>query len=57
MEEAKVLQDAVRAMKENQIQNRELAVAAITAKNNLQAETARQERIRHHQRVNVGVRG
>ena len=32
-------------MKENQIKNRELAVQAITQKNNLQAEVDKQERL------------
>lgn len=40
-----ILNEAVREMKENQIKNRELAVQAITQKNNLQAEVDKEERI------------
>jgi len=39
-----ILTEAVREMKENQIKNRELAVQAITQKNNLQAEVDKEER-------------
>lgn len=39
-----IINAAVRQMYENQVKNRELAVAAITQKNNLQAETAKLER-------------
>lgn len=39
-----ILNEAVREMKENQIKNRELAVQAITQKNNLQAEVDKGER-------------
>ena len=40
-----ILNEAVREMKENQITNRELAVQAITQKNNLQAEVDKEERM------------
>lgn len=40
-----ILNEAVRDMKENQIKNRELAVQAITQKNNLQAEVDKEERL------------
>jgi phage shock protein A len=40
-----ILDQAVHEMKENQVKNRELAVYAITQKNNLQAEVEKQERI------------
>ena len=40
-----ILNEAVREMKENQIKNRELAVQAITQKNNLQAEVDKEERL------------
>ena len=40
-----ILTQAVREMKENQIKNRELAVQAITQKNNLQAEVDKEERL------------
>ena len=40
-----LIEQAVRDMKENQIRNRELAVQAITQKNTLQAEVAKQERL------------
>ena len=40
-----ILTEAVREMKENQIKNRELAVQAITQKNNLQAEVDKEERL------------
>lgn len=40
-----ILNEAVREMKENQIRNRELAVQAITQKNNLQAEVDKEERL------------
>lgn len=40
-----ILNEAVREMKENQIKNRELAVQAITQKNNLQAEVDKAERM------------
>src|SRR5271166_4241746 len=40
-----ILTEAVREMKENQIKNRELAVQAITQKNNLQAEVDKEERM------------
>src|SRR5438874_3401120 len=40
-----ILNEAVREMKENQIKNRELAVQAITQKNNLQAEVDKEERM------------
>ena len=40
-----ILNEAVREMKENQGKNRELAVQAITQKNNLQAEVDKEERI------------
>ena len=39
-----ILTEAVREMKENQIKNRELAVQAITQKNNLQAAVDKEER-------------
>jgi len=39
-----ILGEAMRQMKDNQIKNRELAVQAITAKNNLQAEVDKLER-------------
>lgn len=39
-----IINEAVREMKENQIKNRELAVQAITQKNNLQAEVDKAER-------------
>ena len=39
-----ILNESMRQMKENQVKNRELAVQAITAKNNLQAEVDRLER-------------
>ncbi|HEV2474627.1 MAG TPA: PspA/IM30 family protein [Chthonomonadales bacterium] len=39
-----ILNEAVREMRENQIKNRELAVQAITQKNNLQAEVDKLER-------------
>src|SRR5436305_11013157 len=39
-----IINEAVREMKENQIKNRELAVQAITQKNNLQAEVDKLER-------------
>jgi phage shock protein A len=39
-----ILNEAVREMRENQIKNRELAVQAITQKNNLQAEVDKEER-------------
>ena len=39
-----IINEAVRDMKENQIRNRELAVQAITQKNNLQAEVDKLER-------------
>ena len=40
-----ILNEAVREMKENQIKNKELAVQAITQKNNLQAEVDKEERL------------
>ncbi len=40
-----ILNEATRQMKDNQIKNRELAVQAITAKNNLQAEVDKLERL------------
>lgn len=40
-----ILNEAVREMKETQIKNRELAVQAITQKNNLQAEVDKEERL------------
>lgn len=40
-----ILNEAVKEMRENQIKNRELAVQAITQKNNLQAEVEKEERI------------
>src|SRR5256885_9200087 len=40
-----IINEAVREMKENQVKNRELAVQAITQKNNLQAEVDKQERL------------
>jgi phage shock protein A len=40
-----ILNEAVREMKENQVKNRELAVQAITQKNNLQNEVDKEERI------------
>lgn len=40
-----IINEAVREMRENQIKNRELAVQAITQKNNLQAEVDKQERL------------
>jgi phage shock protein A len=40
-----ILNQAVREMKENQAKNRELAVQAITQKNNLQAEVDKEERL------------
>lgn len=40
-----ILNEAVREMKDNQIKNRELAVQAITQKNNLQAEVDKNERM------------
>src|SRR5437016_13044640 len=40
-----ILNEAVKEMKENQIKNRELAVQAITQKNNLQAEVDKEERM------------
>lgn len=40
-----LIDQLVREMKENQVKNRELAVQAITQKNNLQAEVDRQERM------------
>ena len=40
-----ILNEAVREMKDNQIKNRELAVQAITQKNNLQAEVDKEERL------------
>jgi phage shock protein A len=40
-----IINEAVREMKENQIKNRELAVQAITQKNNLQAEVDKEERM------------
>ncbi|HLK56784.1 MAG TPA: PspA/IM30 family protein [Chthonomonadaceae bacterium] len=40
-----IINEAVREMKENQIKNRELAVQAITQKNNLQAEVDKEERL------------
>ena len=40
-----ILNEAVREMREGQIQNRELAVQAITQKNNLQAEVDKEERL------------
>ena len=40
-----ILNQATREMKENQIKNRELAVQAITQKNNLQAEVDKEERM------------
>jgi phage shock protein A len=40
-----ILYEAVREMKENRVENRELAVHAITQKNNLQAEVDREARI------------
>lgn len=39
-----IINEAVREMKENQVKNRELAVQAITQKNNLQAEVDKLER-------------
>jgi phage shock protein A len=39
-----ILNEAVREMKDNQVKNRELAVQAITQKNNLQAEVDKEER-------------
>jgi phage shock protein A len=40
-----ILNEAVREMRENQIKNRELAVQAITQKNNLQAEVDKETRM------------
>ena len=40
-----ILNQATKEMKENQIKNRELAVQAITQKNNLQAEVDKEERM------------
>src|SRR5579871_6445446 len=40
-----ILTQAVNEMKENQIKNRELAVQAITQKNNLQSEVDKEERL------------
>ena len=40
-----IINEAVREMKENQIKNRELAVQAITQKNNLQAEVDKETRL------------
>lgn len=40
-----IINEAVREMKENQIKNRELAVQAITQKNNLQAEVDKESRL------------
>ena len=40
-----ILNEAVREMKEGNVQNRELAVQALTQKNNLQAEVDKEERI------------
>ena len=40
-----IINEAVREMKENQVKNRELAVQAITQKNNLQAEVDKSERM------------
>ena len=40
-----IINEAVREMKDNQIKNRELAVQAITQKNNLQAEVDKEERM------------
>lgn len=40
-----IINEAVREMRENQIKNRELAVQAITQKNNLQAEVDKQQRL------------
>lgn len=40
-----IINEAVREMRENQIRNRELAVQAITQKNNLQAEVEKEERL------------
>ncbi|HLI47721.1 MAG TPA: PspA/IM30 family protein [Chthonomonas sp.] len=40
-----IINEAVREMRENQIKNRELAVQAITQKNNLQAEVEKEERL------------
>ncbi len=40
-----IINEAVREMRENQIKNRELAVQAITQKNNLQAEVDKEERL------------
>ncbi len=39
-----MINETLREMKENQIKNRELAVQAITQKNNLQAEVDKLER-------------
>ena len=40
-----ILNEAVREMKEGNVQNRELAVQALTQKNNLQAEVDKEERL------------
>ena len=40
-----ILGEAVREMKDNQVKNRELAVQAITQKNNLQSEVDKEERM------------
>lgn len=40
-----IINDAVREMRENQIRNRELAVQAITQKNNLQSEVDKEQRL------------